>query len=127
MSLVPPKEDYYPVSPKINIPVISEAEEVAERYRSLSQSKKNPQEHSKTVEFCWPYGGNKIYLSGSFNEWGRTPLNHIPHQCGASITLNLYPGTYEYKFIVDETWCYDVNKETKQDSNGNTNNVIIIE
>lgn len=44
------------------------------------------------------------------------------------LTINLKPGaTYQYKFIVDNEWKYDGNKQTVTDPIGNVNNCILIE
>ena len=53
----------------------------------------------------WSMGGSSVYVTGSFNHWGeRIPLrrsggDHV-------VCLNLLPGTYQYKFIVDNEWRY---------------------
>ena len=53
----------------------------------------------------WSMGGGSVYVTGSFNHWGeRIPLrrsggDHV-------VCLNLLPGTYQYKFIVDNEWRY---------------------
>jgi hypothetical protein len=44
------------------------------------------------------------------------------------LTIELDPGSYDYKFIVDDRrWCYDILKPTKADERGNRNNVIIVD
>jgi hypothetical protein len=44
------------------------------------------------------------------------------------LTIDLEPGSYDYKFIVDgRRWCYDILKPTKADERGNRNNVIIVD
>jgi 1,4-alpha-glucan branching enzyme len=44
------------------------------------------------------------------------------------IEIDLEPGTYDYKFIIDgRRWCYDILKPTKADERGNRNNVIIVD
>ena len=41
-----------------------------------------------------------------------------------SATLSLAPGSYEYKFIVDNQWRYDGKQPVVKGRNGNINNII---
>lgn len=41
--------------------------------------------------------------------------------------VDLKPGTYRYKFVIDGEWIYDPSKETEEDENGNINNVMVVE
>lgn len=55
---------------------------------------------------CYALNAHFVCLAGSFNEWNpdSLPLQH--HNDGNwTITLSLAPGRYEYKFVVDGTWC----------------------
>lgn len=40
------------------------------------------------------------------------------------VTMELDPGTYEYKFIVDGVWRIDGQQPFGDDGQGNTNNII---
>ncbi|GLT94919.1 hypothetical protein SLE2022_126300 [Rubroshorea leprosula] len=61
------------------------------------------------MRFVWPYGGRRVYLSGSFSRW----TEHIPMSpmegCPTvfQVICNLSPGYHQYKFYVDGEWRYD--------------------
>lgn len=74
----------------------------------------------------WSQGGLSVYVTGSFNHWGeRIPLR----RSGAEfvVCLNLIPGTYQFKFIVDNEWRYATDQHTVRDQMGNINNCITVE
>ena len=49
-----------------------------------------------------------VYLAGTFNGWDpvATPLTRRADGTWA-VALDLPPGRYEYKFVVDGRWCCD--------------------
>lgn len=73
----------------------------------------------------WSAGGNAVFVTGSFNAWEeRIPLrrsgtDHV-------VCLNLPPGTYQYKFIVDNEWRFATDQPTVRDEMGNINNCITV-
>lgn len=54
-----------------------------------------------------------VRISGSFDNWSTTNPYYLMHKDSAdnqySITLNLLPGVYQYKFLVDGSWYWDPN------------------
>ena len=51
-------------------------------------------------------GGKKVKLAGEFNDW--IPSTMRKRKDGSfALTVELSPGTYEYKFIVDGQWIVD--------------------
>jgi hypothetical protein len=79
------------------------------------------------VTFDWTGEGNKVYLVGSFTGWGQNKILMTRNTNGIfTKTVELDPGKYEYKFIVDGTWMVDSNKP-KNGSGANENNVIDVE
>ena len=48
-----------------------------------------------------------VILSGSFNRWNEEELRLYRIENGWEITLDIKPGEYEYKFIVDGEWIQD--------------------
>jgi 1,4-alpha-glucan branching enzyme len=67
----------------------------------------------------------KIFLSGSFNAWStiQTPMQTT--DSGWTATLNLKPGKYSYKFVIDGKWTNDsFNKLREDDRNGGYNNIF---
>jgi len=61
------------------------------------------------VDICWPYEGGEVKVATSADNWkSQTPLSK---QNGVWFAkLQLQPGDYQYKFIVDSRWCYDMAK-----------------
>jgi len=77
------------------------------------------------TNFFWPHEANQVALVGSFNEWHPSPMTRGPK--GFHLSLDLAPGVYEYKFLVDgRRWCYDILKPTSTDDRGNRNNTITV-
>ena len=56
-------------------------------------------------------GSKKVALAGNFNDWKPAPMRK---QKGGrfSVSVDLPPGTYEYKFIVDDQWVVDPDTNT---------------
>ena len=57
--------------------------------------------------------GKAVYLAGSFNEWS-TAAKKMAYKTKSGIysaTVQLAPGEYQYKFVIDGTWCADPENE----------------
>jgi 1,4-alpha-glucan branching enzyme len=72
---------------------------------------------------------DSVSLAGTFNNWDP---NANPMQKGDNglwrTTVELTPGTYQYKFVVDGTWVEDPsNPETVDDGYGGVNSVLTVE
>lgn len=68
---------------------------------------------------------HKVYISGSFNDWSTTLNPMKPVDSGWTVDLNLKPGKYTYKFIVDGNWISDpYNKLREKDGAGGYNSVV---
>ena len=66
-----------------------------------------------------------VALAGSFNNWGQSQLLFGREEGGWVCRIDLDPGVYTYKFVVDGDWLLDpANPETAEDEAGNVNNVI---
>jgi hypothetical protein len=66
-----------------------------------------------------------VALSGSFNAWNQSQLLFARDEGGWVCRVDLDPGVYRYKFIVDGDWLLDPsNPETAEDEAGNVNNVL---
>ena len=53
--------------------------------------------------------GSKVSVAGDFNKWNPT-ATELTEQNGTgdfSVTVSLLPGSYEYKFVINGTWCAD--------------------
>jgi hypothetical protein len=65
----------------------------------------------------------KVYVSGSFNAWSTTQTPMQACDSGWTVTVNLQPGKYTYKFIVDGKWVNDpYNKLREKDTFEGYNN-----
>ena len=51
--------------------------------------------------------GDQAYLSGTFNDWSTGGMRMTRVDSGWIADLNLRPGSYEYKFILDGYWMED--------------------
>ena len=67
-----------------------------------------------------------VALAGTFNNWDQSQLV-CGREGGAWVCrVDLEPGEYAYKFIVDGNWVLDPdNPNTAEDEAGNTNNVLV--
>ena len=89
------------------------------------QEKRRSTEVSVDFTFHSPEA-KQVYLVGEFNNW---ESHSIPmrkqNEREWNVTLQLPPGRYEYKYLVDGTWIENVpGIESVQNSLG-TNNLII--
>ncbi len=63
---------------------------------------------NQTVFTCASTEARSVFLAGTFNGWDTesTPMERQPDSTWRT-TLDLAPGPYEYKFVVDGAWCCD--------------------
>jgi 1,4-alpha-glucan branching enzyme len=71
----------------------------------------------------------EVYVAGDFNGWEPTEHRLERGDDGLfRVTLEIPPGVYEYKFIVDGTWVADPdNPETAPDPYGGVNSLLTVE
>jgi hypothetical protein len=68
-----------------------------------------------------------VALAGSFNNWHQSQLLCARDGDGWVCRVDLEPGRYTYKFIVDGNWLLDpANPDSEEDEAGNVNNVLVI-
>ena len=77
------------------------------------------------VSFIWSSGGYDVKIAGSFNKW--EPLSMIKVNDKWIYRTNLCNGNYTYKFIADDKWYYDSKLPIMVDSNGITNNIMVVD
>jgi len=73
-------------------------------------------------------GADSVYLTGDFNAWDRRrhPMKKSENGIWKK-TLMLFPGRYEYRFLVDSQWTNDpLNPETCPNCFGTLNNVVTV-
>ena len=73
--------------------------------------------------------GKSVYLAGCFNQWNPTGKKMLDKKNEGlyTTTVKLAPGRYEYKFVIDGTWCADPeNLDFVQNDHGTLNSVIVV-
>ena len=76
---------------------------------STTALKPEPRVRKAGTQFsCHAPEAGIVYLAGTFNDWDpvATPLTRRADGTWA-VALDLPPGRYEYKFVVDGRWCCD--------------------
>ena len=69
----------------------------------------------------------KVFLAGEFNNWSDSANLMTKQDGGWTLTLDLAPGQYQYKFVVDGTWTPDAaNPESAEDGFGGKNSVASV-
>lgn len=53
--------------------------------------------------------GHQVSVAGSFNDWdpGKHPMTYSPDSEIYSCQIEIIPGTYEYKLVIDGEWVTD--------------------
>ena len=75
--------------------------------------------------FCWSYGGQHVFLAGSFNNWtAKIPM--VKSTSDFSLILDMPPGTYEYRYIVDDKWECAPDQNIIVDQHGQLTNSVQI-
>ena len=73
--------------------------------------------------------GRSVYLAGEFNTWDPT-AKKMAYKARTGIytaTVKLAPGSYQYKFVIDGTWCADPeNVNAVPNGHGTFNSVITV-
>ena len=73
--------------------------------------------------------GKDVYLAGEFNDWDPT-AKKMAYKARSGVyaaTIKLAPGTYQYKFVIDGTWCADPeNADSVANDQGTFNSVITV-
>jgi 1,4-alpha-glucan branching enzyme len=69
-----------------------------------------------------------VYLSGSFNGWAKPGYALERKNNGWELSIHLYPGKYNYKFVVDGEWIHDPgNPQKEHNEYGGYNSVLWVD
>ncbi|WJX62412.1 hypothetical protein P8452_47411 [Trifolium repens] len=79
----------------------------------------------KSTCVVWPNIASEVFLLGSFDGWSSQRKMEKSNTGIFSVYLQLYPGTYEIKFIVDGEWKIDPLRPVVN-NNGFVNNLLVI-
>ena len=85
---------------------------------------------AKKHEFIWKYGGEKIILTGGWDNWSgnKTIMNYDAEQDVHRVTIVLDSQIdWQFKFIVDGIWRCSLDYPTVRDTMNNINNVMYAE
>jgi hypothetical protein len=70
---------------------------------------------------------NLVVLSGTFNNWDQSQYVFGREGDEWVCRIDLEPGKYGYKFIIDGNWILDPgNAVTEQDAAGNVNSILVV-
>ena len=69
----------------------------------------------------------EVNLAGDFNSWSRRSIKMIKNGNVWTGEVELEPGKYEYKFVVDGKWVTDPDNPKKSGYGAVQNSVIIVE
>ena len=71
--------------------------------------------------------GKAVYVAGQFNDWNPT-AKKMAYKAGVyTASVKLAPGDYQYKFVIDGTWCADPeNVNAVANDQGTFNSVITV-
>ncbi|KAK1318912.1 Sucrose nonfermenting 4-like protein [Acorus calamus] len=79
------------------------------------------------MRFVWPYGGTRVYLTGSFMGWAEglqmSPVEGCPTVF--QVVYSLPPGYHQYKFCVDGEWRHDERQPSVVGDYGIVNTVLL--
>lgn len=79
------------------------------------------------TRFVWPYGGRRVFLTGTFTRWSEhvpmSPVEGCPTVFQAIFSLT--PGYHQYKFYVDGEWRHDENQPYVNGSFGVVNTLLL--
>jgi CubicO group peptidase (beta-lactamase class C family) len=68
-----------------------------------------------------------VALAGTFNNWNQSQTLFAREGDGWVCRVDLLPGRYTYKFVVDGNWMVDpANPASEDDGGGNTNSVLVV-
>lgn len=102
-----------------------EIKEMKSEENNTEETIEDSNNNKKNYTFIWDEGGNDVKVTGTFSDWKikfqmtKDPTNHT-FKC----TLPLGNEIYQYKFIVDGEWKFSKKCPTKDDGNGNINNIL---
>jgi len=94
---------------------------------SAIKSERKPKKRKVTFSLRSP-DAKEVILMGDFNRWNPKvhPMKKNKNEVWEKMTF-LFPGTYEYRFMVDGHWKNDPNNnQTRTNRFGTINNVIVV-
>uniref|UniRef100_A0A7S0BL98 B30.2/SPRY domain-containing protein n=2 Tax=Rhodosorus marinus TaxID=101924 RepID=A0A7S0BL98_9RHOD len=81
------------------------------------------------VYFCWTVDANSAFVTGEFNNWEVTlPMEKVNTRDGEVWIASkmLPPGSFQYKFIIDNNWRHAEDQPIVYDERGIINNCLTV-
>ena len=102
-----------------------EIKEMKSEENNTEETLEDTNNNKKNYTFIWDEGGNDVKITGSFSDWKiKFQMTKEPNNQIFKCTLPLGNEIYQYKFIVDGEWKFSKKFPTKDDGNGNINNIL---
>ena len=102
-----------------------EIKEMKSEENNTEETLEDSNNNKKNYTFIWDEGGNDVKITGSFSDWKiKLQMTKEPNNQIFKCTLPLGNEIYQYKFIVDGEWKFSKKFPTKDDGNGNINNIL---
>ena len=105
-------------------------EKVVAKKATAEAAPKAPKAAKQTVTFTiHAERGKEVYVAGEFNNWDPTAkkMAYKARRGLYEATLKLAAGTYQYKYVIDGTWCADPeNAQAVANDQGTFNSVITV-
>lgn len=109
---------------KMALAIIDAQKKVEVKQKQINDARKFSQ-LLRTACIVWPNTATEVFLAGSFDGWTTQRRMEKSKSGVFSITLKLYPGRYEIKFIVDGQWKVDPLRPILN-NNGHENNLFTV-
>ncbi len=79
----------------------------------MSKAKtQDTRKQGKTRFACHAPEAREVFLAGTFNDWDAVAEPMKRQEDGSwQVELELAPGRYEYKFVVDSVWCCEPGRD----------------
>jgi len=77
------------------------------------------------VTLTWKGDGSDVKVAGEFNSW--SPQDAQQYGDSWQFKIDLQPGRYQYKWVVDGNWLADESQPVDEDQSGNKNNIVSVE
>lgn len=107
----------YWAEPSRNVSNLAKAEKDGHKLRRVYNLKMYLAHPDENGNSCFKLNGyrdaKKVVVAGSFNKWDESLFKMNKLEDGWELTLNVNPGIYQYRFIVDGKWMEDPSNPVK--------------
>ncbi|KAG5604205.1 hypothetical protein H5410_025697 [Solanum commersonii] len=104
---------------------LTDAEKLLAKKQKRIDGARKALQKLRTTQIVWHNSASEVLLTGSFDGWTTQRKMEKLRTGVFSVSLKLYPGSYEIKFIVDGIWKVDPLRPVVH-NNGHENNLLIV-